>query len=163
MDLGDSNLSEAEDFELALGLSARMDNEPNKHTAVYPLELDMVANEVDQMRISQSEISLRARQIPEVDQSEISLRAREFPLFDQPTTAAIDDGAREPKFDDSDDQHGQDSPKRILSKRMKRMKRMKRTKNPIFSDLQSRFQKKSPANQLLVCETASTGHSVTCL
>ena len=76
------------------------------------LERDVVANEMDQMQISQSEISLRAREIPEVDQSEISLRAREVPLFDQPTTAAVEGGMHEPKFDDSDDQHNQDSSKK---------------------------------------------------
>ena len=68
VDLGDSSLSKAEDFELALGLSASIDSELNKHPADYQLELDVVANEMDQMQISQSGISLRAREIPEVDQ-----------------------------------------------------------------------------------------------
>ena len=112
VDLGDSSLSETEDFELALGLSASVDSELNKHPADCKLELDMVANEMSQMQISQSEISLRARELPEVDQSEISLRAREIPLIDQQMAAATDGETREPRFGDSDDQHGQDSPKK---------------------------------------------------
>ena len=62
VDLGDSSLSEAEAFELTSGLSASIDSEPNEHTADDQLELDVVANEMDQMQISQSEISLRARE-----------------------------------------------------------------------------------------------------
>ena len=81
--LGSSSLSEDDDFELTLGLSASIDNELNKHPAGHQLELDVIANEMDQMQISQAEISLWAREIPEVDQSEISLRAKEIPLIDQ--------------------------------------------------------------------------------
>ena len=51
---GSSSLSEGEDFELALGLSASIDNELNKHPADHQLELDVIANEMVQMQISQA-------------------------------------------------------------------------------------------------------------
>ena len=135
-----------------MGLSASIDSELNKHPTDYQLELDLVVSEMDQMQITKSGISLRAREIPKVDQSEISLRVREILLIDRSATAAINGVERGPKFDDSDDHYSQDSPEMYF---------VERTKNPIFLDLQSKFQMKSPANQLLTRETASTGHSVT--
>jgi hypothetical protein len=74
---------------------------------------------MDQMQISQSEMSLRAREIPEVDQSEISLRAREIPQIDQPTAAAVDCGTCRLESDDSDDQLGQSSPKKDFNEKNK--------------------------------------------
>ena len=82
---------------------------------------------MDRMQISQSEIPLRAREIPKVDQSEISPRAREIPQIDQLTAAAVDGGTCGLRSDDSDDQLIQDAPKKgILSKR---------TKIPFFLEL----------------------------
>ena len=100
------------DHELELDLSASNGSELSVHSAAYQPVLDVAVDEMDRMQISQSEISLRAREIPEVDQSEISPRAREIPPIDQLTGAAVDGGTCGLKSDDSDDQLSQDTPEK---------------------------------------------------
>jgi hypothetical protein len=112
VNLGDSSLSGPEDVEPDLGLSTSNSSELSVHSAAYQPRLDMTVDEMDRMQISQSEISLRAREIPKADQSEISVRAKEIPLIDQPAAAAVDGGTCGLKSDDSDDQFGQDSPQK---------------------------------------------------
>ena len=103
VNLGDSSSSGPEDVEPDLGLSTSNSSNLSVHSAVYQPGIDMVVDEMDRMQISQSEISLQAREIPKVDQSEISMWAREIPLIDQPTAAAVDGGTCGLKSDDSDD------------------------------------------------------------
>ena len=69
MNLGDSISYGPEDVEPDLGLSTSNSSELSVHSAAYQPGLDMAVDETDRMQISQSEISLRAREIPKADQS----------------------------------------------------------------------------------------------
>ena len=117
VDLGDSSSSGPEDVVPDLSLSTSNSSELGAHSAAYQPGFDMAVDEMDRMRISQSEIPLRAREIPKADQSEISLRAREIPLIDQPAASAVDCGTCGLESDDSDDQLGQDSPKKDFNEK----------------------------------------------